>query len=100
MNRNRAGLILLAVVIVAVAGIATHYFWPRKPTVVADRLCEYVRDQEKMNCVAVLAALLFVTSRTRFRLSVPPCSLMEVTMAVLVKIGAPLNWAEPAMLMS
>jgi hypothetical protein len=61
VDRNRLGILLLAAVVVAIAIIVITYgAWRPKPTIVTDRLCEYVRDQEQMNCVAVVAADEFV----------------------------------------
>jgi len=55
------GVIVVCVLIVAGLGL-TYYFYEPPPIVtnVVDRLCAYVRGEQKMDCVAVLAAETFM----------------------------------------
>src|SRR6266508_645458 len=61
MNGFLIGFAGLCVVIVVILGLVYYFYEPPPvPTHVVDRLCAYVRDEQKMDCVAVLAAETFM----------------------------------------
>src|SRR5262245_295488 len=60
MRKNTASYIFGAIFVIGASAIIGWYFIPRAPVIVVDRLCEYVRDQLKINCVNTLASDEFV----------------------------------------
>ncbi|MBP1184200.1 hypothetical protein [Methylobacterium sp. PvR107] len=59
MSRQPVAVAVVMVVLVAGAGL---FYWrsPNPPVVVVDHLCEFVRKEQKMDCVAVLASDSFM----------------------------------------
>ncbi|WP_133253020.1 hypothetical protein [Rhizobium wuzhouense] len=47
-------------IFIMIAALFGFFFWPVKPVIVLDHLCDFVRDQQKLECMAVLAADNFV----------------------------------------
>lgn len=57
MNKRMTVIAFATGLTLAIVGVAVHYFWATPtPVKVADRLCDFVRDEQKMTCVAVLAS--------------------------------------------
>jgi hypothetical protein len=47
--------ILFGSIILSMIGLAVFYFWPLKQVVINDHLCNFVRSDQKLECMAILA---------------------------------------------